>query len=263
MGGSGSLLYFVLGGYVWARSQEATFFLVALAYAAGISMVLFGIAERPTHLDEVKPKATTTFWNYLRDLRKHEALLNYALASLFWQVGLNAVLPWLTSFGTIEMGMSVEMSFLILALSVGVLIAFAVPVGLLADRFGRLRLTSLGLLLFVIVNSAVFFVHSIPLLFVLMGIVSFGFCILMVVPYAMMVDLIPEERMGELIGVAVVPVYLSILIGPSFAGLLIDIFGSYRPVFALAAACHAVGFALLLRVKEKAVAPSELTPSLQ
>jgi Na+/melibiose symporter-like transporter len=250
MGGGGNLLYFIIGAYVWANSQEATFYLVAVVYAVGVLMVLLGIRERPSHLDEVKTNGSGGFFSYVKELGKHEALVNYSLASLFWQIGLNAVMPWLTSFGTKEMGMSVQASFMILAMSVGILIIFAVPVGMLADRMGRTRLTSFGLLLFIIINAAVLFVHSIPLMFVLMAIVSFGFCILMVVPFAILVSLIPEDRMAELIGVATIPVYVSIFIGPLLSGLLIDVFGSYRPIFALAAASHALGFILLQRVKE-------------
>jgi MFS family permease len=74
----------------------------------------------------------------------------------------------------------------------------------------------------------------------------------MVVPFAILVSLIPEHRMAELIGVASIPIYLSIFIGPLLSGLLIDIFGSYRPIFVLAAISHSIGFLLLQRVKEEA-----------
>jgi Na+/melibiose symporter-like transporter len=252
MGGGGNLLYFVVGGYLWARSEEATFYLVALVYGLGISLVLLGISERPTHLDEVKINSSSSFFSYVKELAGRKTLINYSLASLFWQIGLNSVMPWMTSFGTKELGMSVTLSFMILAMSVGVLIILAVPVGMLADKAGRTRLMSFGLLIFVIINFLVVFVHSIPLMFVLMAIVSFGFCIVMVVPFAILVSLIPENRMAELIGVASIPIYLSIFIGPLLSGLLIDIFGSYRPIFVLAAISHSIGFLLLQRVKEEA-----------
>jgi cyanate permease len=57
--------------------------------------------------------------------------------------------------------------------------------------------------------------------------------------------------MAELIGIAGISAYLSIFLGPFFTGLLIDAFGSYRPIFAFAAACHAIGLVLLQRVKVK------------
>lgn len=253
MGGLGALLYFLLGAYVWARNEEVTFYLVAAVYAAGVLAIIFGIKERPTHLDEPQETGRVNPLDYLKELREHKALLRYIIASLFWNIGLNGVLPWLTSFGTEEMGMSVELSFMPLALSVGVLILFAVPAGMLADRMGHRKVTSVGLAIFVVINICIVFVHSIPLVFVLMGIVAFGFCIIMVVPYAIVVNLIPSNRMAELIGIAWIPIYLSILVAPVIAGLLVDLFGSYRPIFILAAVCHAIGLLLLQGVEEKKV----------
>jgi MFS family permease len=88
-----------------------------------------------------------------------------------------------------------------------------------------------------------------------MGIVAVGFCIIMVVPYALLMNLIPEDRMAELIGVASISVYLSILVGPTLAGFLIDAFGSYRPIFVFAAVCHGLGFLFLQGVTEKKATP--------
>jgi hypothetical protein len=56
--------------------------------------------------------------------------------------------------------------------------------------------------------------------------------------------------MAEFIGVAWIPIYASALIGPFLSGLLIDIFDSYRPIFVLGAASHAVGLLLLRGVEE-------------
>jgi len=145
LGGIGSLTFFLLGSYIWARNEELTFYLVATMYAAGVLAIIFGIKERPTHLDPPKVAERVSFGEYISGLREHKNLMRIIFASLFWNIGLNGVAPWLTSFGTEEMGMSVELSFMPLALLIGVMILFAVPVGLLADRFGRKRLTSVGL----------------------------------------------------------------------------------------------------------------------
>jgi len=255
MGGAGNLLYFVVGGYVWARNEEITFYLVAAVYAAGILAVVFGIKEKPTHLDPPRTQKRMKVLEYIAGLREHREVLRYAFACFFWSTGLNGILPWLTSFGTQGMGMSVELSFMILALSVGVVILLSLPVGMLADRVGHKRVARAGLVIFVVVNVLVVFVESVPLLFILMGIVAVGFCIIMVVPYALLMNLIPEDRMAELIGVASISVYLSILVGPTLAGFLIDAFGSYRPIFVFAAVCHGLGFLFLQGVTEKKATP--------
>ena len=257
MGGCGNLTFFLGGAYLWARNEELTFWLVALVYMVGVLAVVFGIKEEPTHLDEPKKESGGKLIDYLKGLREHDALLKYAFASLFWNIGLNAVLPWLTSFGTKEIGMSVELSFMPLALSVGVLILFAVPVGILADRVGHKLVTSIGLAIFVVINSCIFFVDSVPMVFLLMGIVAFGFCIIMVVPYAIAVNLMPADRMAEFIGIAWISIYLSVFIGPFISGLLIDLFGSYRPIFIFAAVCHAIGLVLLQGVEERKAQPAD------
>ena len=251
MGGMGSLCFFLLGAFIWARNQEATFYFVAATYLVGVLAIIFGIKEKPTHMEPVRPVRRGTIGDYINGLREHNDLLRMIFASFFWSVGLNGVLPWLTSFGTEELGMSVELSFMPLALSVGVLILFAVPAGMLADRVGRKLITSIGLGIFVISNMLVVFAHSIPIVFLLMGLAAFGFCIIMVVPYAITVNLIPSDRMAELFGVALIPVYLAILVAPTVGGVLIDVFGSYRPIFILASVSHLIGLILLQGVNEK------------
>ncbi|MBI5118406.1 MFS transporter [Candidatus Poribacteria bacterium] len=254
LGGAGNLLYYTLGGLLWARSEEMTFYLVAAVYAVGVLTAIFGVKEKPTHL-EVKANTTKgekgSLLDYFKGLLEHKDLLKYTLACLLWNLGLNGVLPWLTSFGTKEMGMSVVMSQLMLALCVVVVVIFAIPFGMLADRIGHKVVTNIGLVLFVIVNILVYFTYSVPLLFVLMGLVAFGFCIVMVVPFALMLNLIPEDRMAELMGLSSTSVYASVLVGPFFTGMLIDAVGSYRPIFLFAAFSHAMGLLFLQGVKER------------
>lgn len=251
MGGCGNLVYFLVGAYLWARSEEATFYLVAAVYLVGVLAVVFGIKERPSHLDESRPGTGGSPLNYFRGLLKQRDLLRFTFAQLFWQTGLQGVLPWLTSFGTKDMGMSLELSFMLLALAVGIQIVFSVPVGMLADKVGHKLVASAGLAIFAIINICIVFVHSVPLLFVLMGIVALGFCIVLVVPYAIVVNLIPAERMGEFLGVAWVSIYISVFFGRLLTGFLIDSFGSYRAIFVFAAVSHVVGLLLLQGVKEK------------
>lgn len=250
MGGCGNLMYFLVGAYLWARSEEATFYLVAALYAVGILTVVFGIKEEPTHLVEPREKTSGKLRDYFEGLREHKALLRFTFAQLFWQTGLQGVLPWLTSFGTEDIGMSVELSFMPLALAVGVLIVFAIPIGMLADKVGHKLVTSAGLVIFAVINIWIVFVHSVPLLFVLMGFVALGFCIVMVVPYAIVVNLIPSERMAEFIGIAWISIYMSVFLGRLFTGFLIDSFGSYRPIFIFAAISYTIGLLLLQGVKE-------------
>ncbi len=251
MGGCGNLLFFVVGAYLWARNEEATFYLVAAVYAVGILTVLFGIKEKPTHLVEPRGVTGEKLRDYVKGLRKHKALLRFTFAQLFWQTGFQGVLPWLTSFGTKDIGMSMELSFMLLALAVAVQIAFSIPVGMLADRVGHKLVTSAGLVIFAGINVWIVFVHSVPILFVMMGLVALGFCIVMVVPYAMVVNLIPDDRMAEFIGIAWISIYVSVFLGRLLTGFLIDSFGSYRSIFVFAAICHTVGLLLLQGVEEK------------
>ena len=251
MGGIGAFLYFIVGAFLWARSEELTFHMVAGWYVLGALAVIFGIKETPTHLNQRVVVARVKLLDYIRELREHRMLLKYIIASLFWNIGLNGVLFWLTSFGTKDIGMSVQLSFMPLALSVGILILFAVPTGMLADRVGHRRVATAGLAIFVVINICIIFVHSIPMVFVLMGIVAFGFCIIMVVPYAIAVNLMPADRMAEFIGIAWIPIYVSTFVGPLLSGILIYIFDSYRPIFLFAAISHALGLILLQGVEER------------
>ena len=112
--------------------------------------------------------------------------------------------------------------------------AFAIPVGLLGDRFGKKRIFALGL--FVMGSTALLaaFAVSIPQLLLYLLFLGFGNAALTVLFGVYLAELIPAERVGEFTGLTAFAetggVFLSILVAGEVINL--NLFGlKYRMIF--------------------------------
>ena len=86
------------------------------------------------------------------------------------------------------------------------------------------------------------------------GLAGIPFAAVMAVGYAFFLDLIPEERTAEFVGIGVLTIASAQFIGPLIAGELIDALG-YRWIFPVAAALQLVGLSLLQRVRPRETSP--------
>jgi MFS family permease len=139
-----------------------------------------------------------------------------------YQFGISAAVPFLTLFVVDEIGTNGWREMLgavpmlaasplagvdaqgISQLMAAVLLlttaVFAVPVGLLGDRFGKKRIFALGLLVMGVTGLLAAFATNIPQLLVYLLFLGFGNAALTVLFGVYLADLIPAERVGEFTG---------------------------------------------------------------
>lgn len=172
-----------------------------------------------------------------------------------YQFGINAAVPFLPLFiveeigtngwldmlgviglaGTVLAGIDAQgISQLMATVLLLITAAFAIPVGLLGDRFGKKRIFALGL--FVMGATALFaaFATRIPQLLLYLRFLGFGNTALTVLFGGYLAELIPAERVGEFTGLTAFAetggVFLSILVAGEIISL--NLFGlKYRMIF--------------------------------
>ena len=101
--------------------------------------------------------------------------------------------------------------------------------GWLADKYGRLLIMRIGLWVYLGGCIFGFFVKDIKWTFLFLPIFGLGGSIVLTLPYAILIKLMPKEHIGQFTGMFSMTRGLANIIAPLIAGVAIDIAGNYMP----------------------------------
>ena len=254
----GAMAVGILANQMWDRNRGVVFLATAAGVAVSLAVVAFGVREPSTsrttqNVDLKKDRLSDT----VRAIASHRPLAWYVLAMGVYWLGAGAATPFITRFGTDELGVSQETSFalllpLILATALG-----AVVSGFLADRVGHRRLLRPGLALFAFAATLSVLVQdmsqAVPVM-VLVGLAN-GALTALHIPF--LADMVPRKHAGEFMGFASMIWSVAQPVGALLAGFLADVTGSFRGVFFLSGICMLAATLLLGKVPEKHAATIE------
>lgn len=268
VGAVANLTYFVAGGLLWDRSPWLAAGVIAASLLLSAGVVGFGLREVPAPAREVaareagpreaaprgatagRPAEARSLRAWWRDWHMTRDFAFFIMAQVFWRAGFWALASFFVLYVTRTFGLSGGRATMILGFMVVGGAAFAIPVGVLADRFGHKRIATAGLLLFACVALAGFLARSLTAVYVVAAVGGAAFAVLMVVPYAIMLNLAPEERLSRFIGISNSTEAVGQAVAPVVAGAAADVFG-LRTVFLVSAAGFLLGTILLQAVRER------------
>ena len=221
--GAGTGTALLGGGLLLAASQAAPFLAAAAIYLAAVALFAWalrrrGIPDQPDPEPGGASQAAAAVWALVRD---HPPLRAFLLANGLWELSLAALKTFVVLYVTAGLGFSqVTASLIIGGVSVIVLVA-ALTAGKLADRYGRLavlRLTlpvyGLGFLVPLLFTSHAIVAASIPF-------IAIGGGVIMALPYALLIPLMPEGEHGAVTGYYSFSRGLGAWLGPLLAGLAV------------------------------------------
>ena len=249
----------LLGLFLWDRSPELVFVLVAVILVAAFAVTTIGVRE-PPHPPAPTERVKVDLVAYVRGVLVHRELVKYVgAAAVFW-LGTGGVLPYLTRFGVHELGTTEGDAFMLFLPALVGTIVGAVPAGYAADRIGKKPVIAAGLLLFSILALIGSQVQTVPQALVAMGVIGLANGIWTALNVPLLVDLVPPERAAEMTGLGSGTWSLAQPIGAVIAGILIGSFDSYRASFVGAAVLVFVSFLLLLTVRAPRLATIPVPP---
>jgi MFS family permease len=246
VGSVGLILCFVAGSLLWERSPDAMFALVALASFGFMLISIVLLRERAAQpgppAERLGPAA------YLKGLAREQNAVRFLVAQFFWWLGFWMISSFLILFVAEELGVAEGRSFLVpMVFSIVATLAM-LPMGMLGDRFGRKAILSGMIALWAVAGLVVALSQNLAHALLSVGLTGIPFAAVMAVGYAFFLDLIPEERTAEFVGIGVLTVASAQFVGPLIGGELIDTLG-YRSLFPVAAGFQVVGLVLLQRVR--------------
>jgi MFS family permease len=242
------VLCFVAGSVIWERSPAAMFALAAVVSfgftAIGVGLQREAAAPRGPSVDPPRPSVSL----YLKGLAREENAVRFLFAQFFWWLGFWMISSFLVLFVAEELAVAEGRSFLVPMVFSVVATLFMLPMGTLGDHFGRKRILSWMIALWAASGIAIALSQNLTQALLSVGLAGVPFAAVMAVGYAFYLDLVPEDRTAEFVGIGVLTIATAQFVGPLIGGQLIDALG-YRSLFPVAALLQLVGLLLLQLVR--------------
>jgi MFS family permease len=247
LGGIGLIAYFFISSKIWDSNPVAVFHMVAFV---GLCTVFIAIAviREPQEGFSAPAAPIPNPLAYLKSFLEEKNVLIFFGAQFFWWLGFWVIQPFLTPFAVETLNVSEGTSLNVpLAASV-VSTIVVVPLGMLGDRLSRKLILSGAVILWAAAEVAIGFSQNLTHAVVCVGIVGIPIAAAMAIGYAYMLDLVPEERTAEFVGLHIFSMAAPQIFGSLIGGKLIDTLG-YHSMFTSAAVFSAVAFIILQFVK--------------
>jgi MFS family permease len=246
IGGLGLISCFLVSAALWDRSPKLVFSIVAFAcfgfMSSAVALIREPEAPRGTAPGDSGPLA------HLRNLARASNVVRFLIGQFFWWLAFWMVSTFAVLFAVQELNVAEGKSFLILMVFAIAAALFMLPMGMLGDRFGRKGILSAMLACWALSQIAVGLSQNFAHALITVSFSAIPYAAIMTVGYAFFLDLIPQERTAEFVGLGVLSVAAAQICGPLIGGALIDALG-YRSIFPCSAAFMLVGLVILQFVR--------------
>jgi MFS family permease len=258
--GAGTGLALMGGGLLLALGDGAPFLVAAVIYVAAIA--IFGTVLARRGIPHKPREGRDTIRDELRHLRGlirgDKPLQAFLMANALWELSLAALKTFVVLYVTEGMGFSQTEASLVIGGVAVVVMAAALASGPIADRYGSVRvlrfalpLYGLGFLVPLFVADAWLVALSIPL-------IAIGGGVIMALPYAVLIPLMPEGERGSLTGYYSVSRGIGTWLGPLLGGLaiaagagLFEATDGYQAIWGVCAASVLLSLIPLRRLSDK------------
>jgi MFS family permease len=150
---------------------------------------------------------------------------------------LNIAIPFIgEDFQTPAASLSWIMSAMMLSS-----IACSVPLGRFADLWGKRRIFNAGIFVFFLSTLLCYFAPAFEFLIVMRIIQGIGGAMLISTNLAILMDVFPPQRRGQILGLAVMSTYIGLSLGPVLGGLITHYLG-WRAIFVITASASLFTF---------------------
>ena len=169
--------------------------------------------------------------------------MRFLAAHFFWWLAFWMVSTFVTLFG-VEVFQVNEGTSMLAPLTFSVVSTLMVlPLGILGDRFDRKKILSCMIAFWAGVQILMALSQNFVHLLIVQGLSGIPFAAMMGVGYAFYLDLIPEKRTAEFVGIYIISMAAPQIFGPMIGGKLIDTVG-YRSIFPIASVFLLVGLVI-------------------
>ncbi len=221
--GAGTGLALVGGGLLFEITPALPFLLVGVLAFGTLAEFSWGMIRRGNeHEPSEQHSVREVAGKVLRMLLDHADLRAYFFANALWELSLAALKTFIVLYLTVGLGYSMTVTAGIIAVVVVLELAASVVTGKLGDRMGKANVVHLGLWVFGF-GLLVPFASPVPwVIAIVLPFVAFGGGMILSMPYAVLIPLMPEGEHGLLTGFYSMSRGLGLLLGPTLAGFAVS-----------------------------------------
>ncbi len=231
MRGSGMFLGMVVAGVLFHEWEPLPFILCSLLIMVFTYLTVKKVREPEP---EERPEAQRQgIWDEVkqvwRSIGEHKEIQRFMFAAFLWESTLAGLRPFIMLWFIYSLKVTSQTGALLLGL-VGVTYMVAgLASGYLADRFGRSAIMRIGLWIYL--GGCLFgvFITDVKWVFLFLPIFGLGGSIVLTLPYAILIRLMPKQHIGQFTGMFSMMRGLANIVAPLVAGAAIDIGGKILP----------------------------------
>jgi maltose/moltooligosaccharide transporter len=242
----GTILAFGAAAAVWETSHTLTFVIFAITVTIFSAITILTIEEKKA----VKPREKERLISIVKDFVKEKEFVKFMVTSMFWWFAIGTLQPFFVLFAKNTLGLSESSALVFMGIFTVILVICAVPAGIFADKIGKKRILSIGVLIAAIGLSIGAFTSEITLIYIAMGLAGLGFGVIIVLNFALTADLLPKGKEGKFMGLGNIFYAAPQMIAAPLVGFLISTFNNnYQMIFYVTPISLIIAFILLQKVR--------------
>ena len=227
MRGGGMFVGMVVAGELFYRWEPLPFILCSFLMMALTYVTVVKIHEPEPELSLLpsREKIWGEVRRVFRSVRENKPIQRFMVAAFLWESTLAGLRPFIMLYFIYTLHSNSQTGALLLGL-VGVTYMIAgIASGYLADKFGRARVMRIGLWVYLGGCLLAAFIPKIKWAFIFLPIFGLGGSIVLTLPYAILIRLMPKEHIGQFTGMFSMMRGFANIVAPLVAGAAIDIAG--------------------------------------
>ncbi len=229
MRGGGMFLGMVIAGVLFNQWHPLPFVLCSALIIGLTYLTVSKVVEREPDRSGLPPREgllaeVKRIW---RSIRRYKDIQRFMVASFLWESTLAGLRPFIMLYFIYSLGTSTQTGALLLGLVGVTYLVAALASGFLADKYGRLRMMRVGLWIYLAGCLFGFFVKDVRWTFAFLPVFGLGGSIVLTLPYAILIPLMPKEHIGQFTGLFSMTRGFANILAPVIAGGVIDLFGHY------------------------------------
>ena len=234
MRGGGMFLGMVVAGILFYRWEPLPFILCSVLILVFTYLTVRKIKEPEPERSHLPPRQG--IWaevkRVLISVKQDKAIQRFMVAAFLWESTLAALRPFIMLYFIHTLGSTEQTGALLLGLVGVVYMVAGISSGYLADRYGRLKVMRVGLWLYLGGCVLGVVMNNIKWAFIFLPLFGLGGSIVLTLPYAILIRLMPKEHIGQFTGMFSMMRGFANIVAPVVAGGAIDIAGQiFKPGF--------------------------------
>jgi MFS family permease len=224
MRGGGMFVGMVIAGFLFAQWRPLPFVMCGLFIVVVTYFTVLKVKEpEPVQLEE---QARESVWagvkRIWRSTLREKRIRRFMVAAFLWESTLAGLRPFIVLYFLVSLGASENVSALLLGLVGVVYMVAGLISGYLADRYGRARIMRIGLWLYLGGAVVGVLMSDIKWAFALLPIFGLGGSIVMTLPYAILIKLMPKQQTGGFTAMFSMVRGVANVVAPLLAGAAVD-----------------------------------------